>query len=132
KREREKHRRFRKRRQLFKARGKEIATGVDFGALYDLANAYLKRYYDVHEDGPVERLNEWVGNDLADAALQGFVNFLTRADLPTVKQISEIHAEGKVSNAEPVLICGAAELVRTGRPLNAVRREDLTPGWAAW
>jgi hypothetical protein len=117
KRNREKQRRFRKHRVLFASRREEIANGSDFGALYELANAYLNRYYDLHADGPIARLKEWVGDDLAEAALQGFVNFLSRADLPSAKQISDTHAEGKTFNVEPVLICGAAELARTGRPL---------------
>jgi hypothetical protein len=97
-----------------------------------LANAYLNRYYDLHEDSPVSRLKGWVGDDLAEAALQGFVNLLSRADLPTAKQIAETHAERKLFNAEPVLICGVAELVRTGRPLNRVSREILKAALAAW
>jgi hypothetical protein len=132
KREREKQRRFHKNKEVFAGRREGITEGKDFGALYELANAYLGRYYDLHEGDPVSRLKEWVGADLADAALQGFVKFLSRADLPTAKQISETHADRRIWNAEPVIICGIAELVRTGRPLSRLSREILKAALVAW
>lgn len=57
---------------------------------------------------------------------------LFRDDLPTAKQISETHAEGKTLDVEPVLICGTAELVRTGQSLSAVSRSVLMAVLAAW
>jgi hypothetical protein len=130
---RDKQRRFRKHRQQFAAHRAEIANGVAFGALYNCANAYLGRYSDLpHEGGPVACLQEWLGDDLAEAALEGFGSVLSRSDLPTAKQVSENHVEGKTFNAEPVLVCGIAELVRTGQPLRTVSREVLRTTLAAW
>ena len=130
---RDKQRRFRKHRQEFAAHRVEIANGAAFGALYNCANAYLDRYSDLrHEGGPVARLQNWLGTDLAQAALDGFVHSLSRNDLPTAKQISGSHAEGKTFNIEPIVICGIAELVRTGQPLRMVSREVLKAALAAW
>ena len=130
---RDKQRRFRKHRQELAVHRVEIARGAAFGALYNCANAYLDRCADLrHEGGAVVRLQEWLGDDLAKAALEGFERVLSRSDLPTVKQISENHVEGKTYNAEPVLVCGIAELVRTGQPLRIISREVLKACLAAW
>jgi hypothetical protein len=60
------------------------------------------------------------------------VGALSRTDLPTARQISENHVEGKTYNTEPVLVCGIAELVRTGQQLRVVSREVLEAALAAW
>jgi hypothetical protein len=130
---RDKQRRFRKHRQKLAVHRVEITSGAAFGALYNCANAYLDRRADLpHEGGAVARLQEWLGDDLAKAALKGFVRVLSRNDLPTANQISTNHVEGKTYNAEPVLVCGIAELVRTGQPLRIVSREVLKAALAAW
>jgi hypothetical protein len=129
----DKQRRFRKHRRELAVHRVEIASGAAFGVLYNCANAYLGRSADLpHEVDAVARLQEWLGHDLAKAALEGFVRVLSRNDLPTAKQISENHVEGKTYNAEPVLVCGIAELVRTGQPLKIVSREALKATLAAW
>jgi hypothetical protein len=126
-------RRFRKHREEFAAHRAEIASGTAFGALSSFANAYLDRYYDLHhEGGAIARLQNWLGDDLTQVALEGFVRVLFRDDLPTAKQISETHAEGKTFNVEHILICGTAELARTGQPLSAVSRDVLKAVLAAW
>lgn len=130
---RDKQRRFRKHRRELAAHREEIASGAAFDTLYHCANAYLDRYADLpHAGSPVERLQEWLGDDLANAALEGFVRVLSRNDLPTAKQIAETHAEGKRFNAEPVLVCGIAELVRTSQSLTMRPREVLKAALAAW
>jgi hypothetical protein len=130
---RERDRRFRKHREEFSDQRADIASGKAYGTLHSLANAYLDRYYDLqHEGGAVARLQEWLGDDLAEAALNGFAAALHRTDLPTARKIGETHAEGKAYNAEPVLVCGIAELVRTGQSLSMVPREVLRSALAAW
>jgi hypothetical protein len=128
-----KQRRFRKHREEFAAHRAEIAAGAAFGALSNFANAYLDRYSDLHHGGgAIARLQDWLGDDLAQAALEGFQRVLSRSDLPTAKQISENHVEGKTYIAESVLVCGIAELVRTGQPLRIISREVLRAALAAW
>lgn len=130
---RDKQRRFRQHRAEFAAHYTEIANGTAFRALSSLANAYLDRYSDLHhEGGAIARLQYWLGDDLTQVSLKGFVRVLFRDDLPTAKQISETHAEGKTLDVEPVLICGTAELVRTGQSLSAVSRSVLMAVLAAW
>jgi hypothetical protein len=131
--DRDKQRRFRKHREEFGAHRAEIADGTAFGALYACANAYLDLYSDLQHGGSaVARLQAWLGDDLATTALEGLTRALSRSDLVTAKQISESHAEGKTFNAEPILICGIAELLRTGQPLTTVPREVLEAALAAW
>jgi hypothetical protein len=125
--------RFRKHREEFSALRAEIVSGNVNGPLHNLANAYLDRYLDLdHEVSAVARLQEWLGEDLAEAALSGFVAALHRADLPTARMIGEMHAEDKTYDAEAVLICGIAELGRKRQPLTAVAREVLKAALAAW
>ena len=111
----------------------EIASGKALSTLYRFAGAYLDRYSDLHHTGgPIERLREWIGGDLTEAALSGFVAALNRSDLPTARAIGDIHAEGKTFFAEQVLICGVAELRRLGKPLSEAGREVLRAALASW
>ena len=60
----------------------------------------------------------WLGDELTDCALDGFVAMLSRTDLPTAEQIAQLHAERKSGNAELPMLCGAEEMVRRGLPLS--------------
>ncbi len=60
---------------------------------------------------------EWVGEEVAQAALQGFVAALQREDLPDLAKICSIRTESKVWTAEPVMLAGVSELVRSGKNL---------------
>ena len=110
-----------------------MATGQAFGALHSLALGYLSRYADLDaEAAPLDRLRRWVGEDIAVAATKGFVPALSRNDLPTVDKVAEIRNEGKHWNIEAVMMCGVAELVRTGRPLDCVSEEVAKAVLAVW
>jgi hypothetical protein len=74
-------------RKQFAAIRSEIQNGVHIGALHDLALAYRGHYSDFNsEDSPKQRLSEWLGDELADCALDGFVAVLSRTDLPTKRR----------------------------------------------
>ena len=110
-----------------------IATGQAFGALHSLALGYLSRYADLDaEAAPLDRLRQWVGEDIAIAASKGFVAALSRNDLPTVEKVAEIRNEGKHWNIEAVMMCGVAELVRTGQSLESVSEEVAKAVLAVW
>lgn len=111
----------------------QIADGKS-AALYDLAQAYLGRYSDLdREAAPIDRLREWVGDEITEAATKGFIATLNRTDLPTLEMVVAIRNEGKNWNIEPVMLCGVAELVRTDQSLDklaqAVARAVLAVWW---
>lgn len=124
---------FAKHRRNFERVKDDIRTGKAFGALHSLAQAYLNRYSDLnHESEPLQRLQEWVGDEIAEAAIQGFVASLGRTGLPTITQIIEIRFEGKHWNIEPILVCGVAELVRRGESLDQVAPSVANAILAVW
>lgn len=98
-----------------------IASGHHIGALNSLARGYLARYSDLSSDAdPHTRLIEWVGEEIAEAAFQGFVAALQREDLPDLEKICSIRAEGKEWTVEPILLAGISEIVRSGQSLRNV------------
>lgn len=130
---RQQARKFASHRENFEKVKDDIKTGKAFGALHQLAHAHLNHYSDLnHEVDPVQRLREWVGEEVAEAALQGFVASLQRNDLPTIKQIIESRLEGKHWNIEPVLLCGISELVRSQRSLDEVSKAVAEALLAVW
>lgn len=125
--------RFSEHRAIYLPRLENIASGTDVGALAEIAKAYLGRYVDFNQEKvPELRVREWLGRELADAALAGFVASLSREDLPSVAQIAETHANGKHFFIELVLICGIAEMVRTGQRLDTLTPAVAAAALAAW
>jgi hypothetical protein len=111
----------------------DIASGKAFAPLLDLAQAYLNRYSDLDRSAPpIDRLREWVGEDITEAATKGFIATLGRADLPTVEKIVALRNEGKHWNIEPVMLCGVAELVRTGQTLDQLPMEVVKAVLSVW
>jgi len=126
-------RRFDQHRASFQPHRDAIALGETLGALHGMANAYLGRFVDLENDSePVERLRSWLGDDLTAAALTGFVAFLSRPDLPSVETIGAAHAENREFHAETIMICGIAEMVRSGRSLDDLRPEVAKAALASW
>jgi hypothetical protein len=132
-RDEERERRFADHRASYLPHIKEIAAGEDINCLVQIARAYLGMYFDLDRaNSPEERVRIWLGKDLADAALTGFVTALTRKDMPTAREIAETHVEGKYRNVELVLVCGINELVRSGRSLLTVAPGIAGAALAAW
>ncbi len=72
------------------------------------AQAYLGLFNDLDREAePADRIIEWLGEDLKDAALIGFEAVLHRTDLPTADEISESYAESKVWNFVYPMLAGA-------------------------
>lgn len=140
--EQHRHQRERRRAQARKWAGhrasfegvlEKIATGKALGALESLANGYLGRYADIDRDvPPIDRLIEWVGKKVADAATEGFIATLFRDDLPTANTIAAIRNEGKRYNVEAIMLCGVAEMLRQGRSLEELAPEVLEAILAVW
>ena len=81
---------------------------------------------------PHERIHEFLGEALANHVLEGFIAVLNRSDLPSASDIAKIHAENRYHVAERPMFCGIAELLRHGRPLDALGRDTLATAYAAW
>ncbi len=130
--EAERQERFQAHRDHHVRRARDVAAGN----IHDLekpADAYLGRYLDFDDAAsPVVRLHELLGDPLTDHALAGFVAVLGRDDLPTAADIAELHTEGKCHVAEAPMICGIAEMLRQGRPIDALDRGILAASYMAW
>jgi hypothetical protein len=132
-RDEERAKRFADHRASYLPRIKEIAAGDDLSSLVQLSKAFLGMYFDLNRaDSPRERLCLWLGNELADAAIAGFVAALGRTDMPSAREIAETHVEGKYRNVELVLACGITEVVRAGHSLAMVPPTIASAALAAW
>lgn len=110
-----------------------ISSGKEFGSLVQMAKAYLGQFAELNQAlSPPERVRFWLGDELTDAALAGFVAALDRPDIPSANQISEAHAENTYMYAELLLICGTSELVRSGRALADLSESTAAAALAAW
>ena len=119
-------------------RSAEVAVG-NVDSLVLPACVYLGRPFtlDPHHDfdpgaRPVERLREFLGDDLSDRVLAGFVAVLDRDDLPSASEIVEVHCQNRYWEAEAPMICGIAELLRQGCPINGIDRDKLVAVYMAW
>ena len=121
-----------------------IAAG-DFRALALPAAVYLGRLegLDDQESAPLcvsrdaslapgERLREYLGEDLSERVLDGFVAILGRDDLPRASAIAQIHVADGEYEAEAPLICGINVALRRGLPLDTVERTTLEAACMAW
>ena len=119
-------------------KGEEVAAG-DVHLLELPASVYLDRSValDAHfhfdtEAPPEERLRAFLGDELADRVMSGFIAVLARDDLPSASRIVEAHCENEYCAAEAPMIAGIAELLRRGRPLTGIDRDALAAAYMAW
>ena len=124
---------FERHRDSLTARLDEVAAG-NFHVLRAPADAYLGRWArELDRDAaPHERIHEFLREPLANQVLEGFIAVLNRSDLPSASDIAKVRAENQYYVAEGPMFCGVAELLRHGRPLNAVSRDTLGAVYAAW
>ncbi len=94
------------------------------------AQAYLGLFNDSNREKlPLDRVREWLGDDLADAAASGFEAALFRTDLPTATAVAQGFAKRQRWNMVYAIVAGLAERIRTERGLDDVPREVLRTGW---
>ena len=98
------------------------------------AEVYLGRSHETFDSSlsPEVRLCELLGEPLVDQALAGFVAVLQRNDLPSAAAIADIHCRDSRFCAEEPMICGITEMLRQGRPLDAIDRTTLAAVYLAW
>ncbi|MGP9820952.1 hypothetical protein ACTZWW_13130 [Salinarimonas sp. NSM] len=106
---------FRAARAHFRARETDMRLGCRATVLQP-AKCYLGRFGDIDNDAaPPNRLADWLGEDLRDAAIAGFEATLFRDDLPSFADVADAIAEDKHYSVEYPILAGVAERVRTGR-----------------
>ena len=115
-----------------------IAAG-DFRVLALPAAVYLGRFDRLGEYvngdpsfAPRERLRDFLGEDLCERVLNGFVAVLGRTDLPHASAIAQIHCAGNEHEAEAPLICGVDVALHRGLPLDTIERAALDAAYMAW
>jgi len=127
------HANFRLHREQFAKDIGPISSGQHVGALVSLAKGYLGRYSELDNSAdPFTRLKEWVGEEIAGKAVQGFIMALMRNDLPNLEKICAVRAEGKHWTIEPVRLSGVAEIVRSGRSLDEVPESVVRAVLGIW
>jgi len=98
--------------------GKNIESmrAGDYKFLIHPAHAYLNLYNDIADDIPAhERVIQWLGPEIASAALEGFDAFLLLDNQqPTADEIAQSHAEDKHWNVAYIVVAGVAERFRRG------------------
>ncbi len=137
--EHERHRALRetKRQAIFQAhRDRQRVHEIAVGSVQDLAapaDIYLGRcsWFDGSES-PEARVRGFLGDILGDQALMGFIAVLDRSDLPSAADVARVHCEYKHWEAEGPMICGIAEMLRQGRPIDAIDRPKLAAVYMAW
>jgi hypothetical protein len=81
------------------------------------------------ELSPQDRLAEWLGEDLAQAAFKGFEAFLQSDQPPTARQMADSHAESRAWNATAIIVAALAERVRHRTGFDGVSDDRLTTGF---
>ena len=117
----------------------EDVTAGDVHLLELPACIYLDRSValDAHfhfeaEATPEERLRAFLGGELADRVMSGFIAVLARDDLPPASRIVEVHCENEYCVAEAPMICGVMEMLRRGIALDGIERDTLAAAYMAW
>ncbi|MCY3830219.1 MAG: hypothetical protein OXF89_13885 [Rhodospirillaceae bacterium] len=124
-------------RDALTERTEEIAVG-GIGVLAEPANVYLGRKrirVRQHASGgrpsTEDVMREFLGEDLAEQVMVGFIAALGRDDLPAASSIADVHSRGKYWPAEAVMICGVEELLRREQPIRAINRDTLAAAYMA-
>jgi len=122
--------RFAEHRRDFLAKIDGVIAG-EYGHVLPLAQAYLKRFRDLGDGVPPhERVEEWLGEEIAPASRKGFEAFLqARPPRPSAKAIALSYAKSKRWPAGDIIIAALAERMRTrSAPFEGVGSERLAAG----
>lgn len=117
-------------RREFLAKIEGIRAG-EFDLILAPAQAYLGRFRDIGESVPAdERVAEWLGEEVAAAARDGFEAFLkARPPRPRAAEMARSFAESKRWPAGDIIVAALAERVRTkDPPFEGVSSERLAAG----
>lgn len=109
----------------------EAVRAGEYGLILAPAQAYLKRFHDIGDGVPAhERVAEWLGEEVAAAAHEGFEAFLqARPPRPRAAEIARSFAESRRWSAGDIIVAALAERVRTQeRPFDGLNSERLAAG----
>ncbi|TMJ17032.1 MAG: hypothetical protein E6G94_02745 [Alphaproteobacteria bacterium] len=109
----------------------ECVRAGEYGLILAPAQAYLKRFQDIGDGLPAhERVAEWLGEEVAAAAREGFEAFLqARPPRPRAAEIARSFAESKAWSAGDIIVAALAERVRTRKlPFDGLSSERLAAG----
>ncbi len=120
---------FAEHRRDFLANLDKVRLG-DLRCILQPARAYLNSFSNIDECAAHERIAQWLGEDVADAAHQGFEAFLLRRPAyPNAKRIAVSRACGRSYHAGLVIVAALAERARTHTdPFSALPDERLMAG----
>ena len=129
---------YRVHRQRLAESAEAVAAG-DVRVLELPAAVYLGRtvtldgHFHFDAEAPaVERLRAFLGDELSDRVMSGFVAVLGRDDLPDASRIAKAHCEDGYCVAETPMIAGIAEMLRSGLLLVGIDRAVLAAAYMAW
>lgn len=117
-------------RREFLAKIEGVRAG-EYALILAPAQAYLKRFRDIGDGVPAhERVAEWLGEEVAAAAREGFEAFLqARPPRPRAAETARSLAESKRWSAGDIIVAALAERVRTKeRPFDGLNSERLAVG----
>ncbi|MEH6725061.1 MAG: hypothetical protein V7703_02805, partial [Hyphomicrobiales bacterium] len=91
------------------------------------AQAYLDLFSDMETDAPAhQRIEQWLGPKLQEAAFQGFEAFLLdNNSQPTAKEIAVSYAESKRWTAAYIFVAAVAERIRNRKSLDDLSDDRL-------
>lgn len=102
----------------------------DYGILVTSAKSYLKLFHDMGDVEAHERIAEWLGPDVADAAHEGFESFLGKhPPKPSATEIAWGIAKGEDWDARHIIIAALAERMRLGKGYADLPVERSIAGW---
>lgn len=137
KQEKRRQKRAKKQAARFEAHRRDYSQHVDemragkFSCLRAPAQAYLKLFRDIGDElEPHERIAEWLGDEIANAAHEGFDHFLTRKPhLVSAPRIAVSYAKGTQWNVTDIIIAALGERLRTlEHPFEGLTDERLMAG----
>ncbi|HIE4006150.1 TPA: NACHT domain-containing protein [Stenotrophomonas maltophilia] len=116
-------------RRKYKANLNKVLKGC-YGWVIQPAKAYLNLFRDIDETLPAhKRVAEWLGHEIAEATHRGFEAFIL-LDPPshTAADIAVALSEGKMYDADYIIVAGLAERIRNGVPLSDLTTERVMAG----
>lgn len=129
----ERQRKAQIRHQNFEKIQNELGTGSHLRALDDVANAYLGRIHTLDKaSSPMDRVVDFVGSKMTPIAFKGLTAAVGRADVPTARQIVELHAnEQKRYFFESILVAHCVIMLDSSQSLSNLSLEVICSALAA-
>lgn len=105
--------------------------GGDYKALINPAKAYLRFFADIPKELPAhQRIEQWLGAEIADAAHLGFESFLQlTSSQPTMQEVAGALAEDKHYLSGYIMVAALAERFRQKIGFDVVSSNKLIVGF---